>query len=114
MFVPQETRESERMHISRTLDTYRRVFSKKLVSKVENYLSRIRVEVMLQFNKLELLEMKTFSNDLEDYMFEFEADFEKHLELHVNLIKKRLSKPIMDVKELAAKTFNFATASNQD
>lgn len=83
-------REFERRHISRSLDSYRRVFSKKITQKVEAYLAKLRVELMLAINKLPIRKLKKYGEGLEDYMFEFEDDFEKHLDLHIQQIKCKL------------------------
>lgn len=90
-------REFERKHIGRTLECYKRTFSKKIEAKVNRYLSKLRVTILLTTNRLEDEELVNFSKNLEDYMFEFEDDFDSHLNSHVQLVRNRLNVGHIDV-----------------
>ena len=90
--IENETaRNFERMHISRTLDIFKRNFSKRIPRIIEQHLSKLRVEVMLMINQMDLDKMREMSTNLEDYIFDFEEDFQELLDQHIIDIKNQLT-----------------------
>ena len=87
-------RNFERMHISRTLDTFKRNFSKRIPKIIDNHLSKLKVEIQLMANQMELEEMKEFSTHLEDYLFYFEEDFTEFLDEHIESVKENICSPL--------------------
>ena len=79
----ESNRNFEKMHISRTLDTFKRNFSKKLPSLIDEHLSKLKVDFIQMTDQMTSPEMKNFSTNLEDYLFEFEEDFKNHLDKHI-------------------------------
>lgn len=87
-------RKFERMHISRTLDTFKRNFSKRIPKIIDQHLSKLKVEIQLMANQMELGEMKQFSTHLEDYLFDFEDDFTEFLDEHIETVKESIRSPL--------------------
>lgn len=111
MPTPQIDREFEKKHIGRTLECYKRTFAKKIEARVNKYLSKLRVTILLTTNRLNDEDLTKFSKNLEDYMFEFEDDFDSHLNNHVQLVRNRLNVGHIDVsftnKKIEESEFDF-------
>lgn len=97
MATLQIDRDFEKKHIGRTMECYKRRFAEKIQSKVNKYLSKFRVSILLTTNRLGDQELINFSKNLEDYLFEFEDDFDSHLNNHVQLVRNRLNVGHIDV-----------------
>lgn len=93
----QIDREFEKKHIGRTLECYKRIFTKKIETKVSKYLSKLRVSILLTTNRLVDKDLISFSKNLEDYLFDFEDDFDAHLTSHVQIVRNKLNVGHIDV-----------------